>query len=70
MSRGIQRNSARAIAKRYNNKKIPYKVAFGFSYGIAGCGKAMEKLGKALSVGIKSVSNMLEVISKTQKLGK
>ena len=40
MSRGIQRNFARAITKRYNKGKVPYNVAFELS-NLVGIGKAL-----------------------------
>ena len=57
MSQGIQRNSARKIAKKYNDRKIPYKIAYVFPYGL---GKATKTLAKAISIAIKNVSAILE----------
>ena len=45
MSQGIQRNSARAIAKSYNDRKIPYKKA----YRIHGFVKFLKDLCQSIS---------------------
>ena len=45
MSQGIQRNSARAIAKSYNDRKIPYKIAYR-PYGFV---KFIKDLCQAIS---------------------
>lgn len=40
MSKGIERNSARAITKRYNKGKVPYNVAFELA-NLVGIGKSL-----------------------------